>query len=84
MGGYAPKTKQANGNEGLAKMPLAALGIVFGDIATSPIDAIRECFHDEYGIASLQPTQPGFLFQDKAALTGSILSSIPFPVLVAC
>jgi KUP system potassium uptake protein len=35
----------------LAKLSLAALGVVFGDIATSPIYAIRECFHGEYGIA---------------------------------
>jgi KUP system potassium uptake protein len=30
---------------------LAALGVVYGDIATSPLYAIRECFHGEYGIA---------------------------------
>jgi len=36
---------------GLSAMALAALGIVFGDIATSPLYAIRECFHGEYGIA---------------------------------
>lgn len=30
---------------------LAALGVVFGDIGTSPLYAIRECFHGEYGIA---------------------------------
>ena len=35
----------------LARLSLAALGVVFGDIATSPIYAIRECFHGEYGIA---------------------------------
>lgn len=34
----------------LARLSLAALGIVFGDIATSPIYALRECFHGEYGI----------------------------------
>ncbi|MBU1168868.1 MAG: KUP/HAK/KT family potassium transporter [Proteobacteria bacterium] len=34
----------------LAKLSLAALGVVFGDISTSPIYAIRECFHGEYGI----------------------------------
>ncbi|MGA8240401.1 MAG: KUP/HAK/KT family potassium transporter, partial [Desulfobacterales bacterium] len=34
----------------LARLSLAALGVVFGDIATSPIYAIRECFHGEYGI----------------------------------
>ena len=35
----------------MAQLALAALGVVFGDIATSPIYAIRECFHGEYGIA---------------------------------
>ena len=34
----------------LSRLSLAALGVVFGDIATSPIYAIRECFHGEYGI----------------------------------
>ena len=34
----------------LAKLSLAALGVVFGDIGTSPLYAIRECFHGEYGI----------------------------------
>ena len=44
--------KQQNGQERKRLMALsfAALGIVFGDIATSPIYAIRECFHGEYGI----------------------------------
>jgi len=35
----------------MARLSLAALGVVFGDIGTSPIYAIRECFHGEYGIA---------------------------------
>jgi KUP system potassium uptake protein len=35
----------------LAGLTLAALGIVFGDIGTSPLYAIRECFHGDYGIA---------------------------------
>jgi len=38
-------------NSKLARLSLAALGVVFGDIGTSPIYAIRECFHGEYGIA---------------------------------
>ena len=33
------------------KMTLAALGIVFGDIGTSPIYALRECFSGAHGIA---------------------------------
>jgi KUP system potassium uptake protein len=41
---------QAKINRRLARLSLAALGVVFGDIGTSPIYAIRECFHGEYGI----------------------------------
>ena len=35
----------------LAVVSLAALGVVFGDIGTSPLYAVRECFAGEYGIA---------------------------------
>jgi KUP system potassium uptake protein len=35
----------------LATLSLTALGVVFGDIGTSPLYALRECFHGEYGIA---------------------------------
>ncbi|HID75832.1 MAG TPA: potassium transporter Kup [Planctomycetaceae bacterium] len=34
----------------LVALSLAALGVVFGDISTSPLYAVRECFHGEYGI----------------------------------
>ena len=29
----------------------AALGVVYGDIGTSPLYAIRECFHGEHAVA---------------------------------
>ena len=32
-------------------LTIGALGIVFGDIATSPLYSVRECFSDHYGIA---------------------------------
>ena len=35
----------------LLYLALGALGIVFGDIGTSPLYAFRESFHEEYGIA---------------------------------
>ncbi|MEJ2535063.1 MAG: KUP/HAK/KT family potassium transporter, partial [Gammaproteobacteria bacterium] len=35
----------------LAPLTLAALGIVYGDIGTSPLYAIRECFYGKYGVA---------------------------------
>ncbi|MGD8866729.1 MAG: potassium transporter Kup [Gemmatimonadales bacterium] len=42
----------------LAVLSLAALGVVYGDIGTSPLYAIRECFHGEYGI---EPTAENIL-----------------------
>jgi KUP system potassium uptake protein len=33
-----------------AALTLAALGVVFGDIGTSPLYALRECFHGPHGI----------------------------------
>jgi KUP system potassium uptake protein len=48
--GEDENTKRTSGTD-LPKLTLAALGIVFGDIGTSPLYALRECFHGEYGIA---------------------------------
>ncbi len=39
-------------------LSLAAIGVVYGDIGTSPLYAIRECFHGEYGI---DPSRPNIL-----------------------
>lgn len=36
----------------LAFLSLAALGVVYGDIGTSPLYAIRECFHGPHAIAA--------------------------------
>jgi KUP system potassium uptake protein len=35
---------------GLAALSLAALGVVFGDIGTSPVYTFRECFNPEHGL----------------------------------
>src|SRR5690349_437783 len=35
----------------LAMLTLGALGIVYGDIGTSPLYALRECFFGEHSIA---------------------------------
>jgi KUP system potassium uptake protein len=40
---------------GLFALALGALGVVYGDIGTSPLYAIRECFHGQHAIA-LNPT----------------------------
>jgi len=42
----------------LAVLSLTALGVVYGDIGTSPLYALRECFKKEYGIL---PTPPNIL-----------------------
>ena len=39
-------------------LSVAALGVVYGDIGTSPLYAIRECFHGHHAIA---PTGPNIL-----------------------
>ncbi len=49
------------GGDRLAQLSLAALGVVFGDIGTSPLYAIRECFHGEFGIAATPANVLGVL-----------------------
>ncbi|HEX5068404.1 MAG TPA: potassium transporter Kup [Myxococcota bacterium] len=39
-------------------LTLGALGVVFGDIGTSPLYALRECFHGAYGV---EPTRDNVL-----------------------
>ncbi|MCF8383907.1 MAG: potassium transporter Kup [Chlorobium sp.] len=50
-GAELPHLSGSPGFKGLASLSLVALGVVFGDIGTSPLYAIRECFHGDYGIA---------------------------------
>jgi KUP system potassium uptake protein len=45
----------------LVALSLAALGVVYGDIGTSPIYAIRESFHTEHGIAASTASVFGIL-----------------------
>jgi KUP system potassium uptake protein len=42
-------------------MALAALGVVYGDIGTSPLYALRECFHASHGLSVTLPTITGLL-----------------------
>ncbi|MCW5830955.1 MAG: potassium transporter Kup [Labilithrix sp.] len=44
---HSPKIE---GTADLAKLTLAALGVVYGDIGTSPLYAIRECFTLPHGV----------------------------------
>ncbi|HMI56292.1 MAG TPA: KUP/HAK/KT family potassium transporter, partial [Gemmatimonadaceae bacterium] len=45
----------------LAKLTLIALGVVYGDIGTSPLYALRECFKSEYGLAATEVNVYGVL-----------------------
>jgi KUP system potassium uptake protein len=45
----------------LLAFSLAALGVVFGDIGTSPLYAMRECFHGEHGIGTTPANVLGVL-----------------------
>ncbi|MCB9091417.1 MAG: potassium transporter Kup [Halobacteriovoraceae bacterium] len=47
----ATDTENAEQSKYLALLSLSALGIVFGDIGTSPLYAIRECFSGEHALA---------------------------------
>jgi KUP system potassium uptake protein len=45
----------------LAALSLTALGVVYGDIGTSPLYAFRECFRAEFGLAATPATVYGVL-----------------------
>ncbi len=45
----------------LSALTLGALGVVFGDIGTSPLYALKECFHASHGIAITQDNVLGIL-----------------------
>jgi KUP system potassium uptake protein len=45
----------------LAALSLGALGVVYGDIGTSPLYALRECFHGAYAVASTPANVLGVL-----------------------
>ena len=45
----------------LATLSLTALGVVYGDIGTSPLYAFRACFNATYGLSPTVPTVYGVL-----------------------
>src|SRR6188768_1354030 len=51
------------------KLALAALGVVYGDIGTSPLYAMRECFNEEHGLAFTRDNVMGVLSLIFWALT---------------
>ncbi|MEJ2691136.1 MAG: potassium transporter Kup [Deltaproteobacteria bacterium] len=61
----------------LAALSLAALGVVFGDIGTSPLYAIRECFHGDYGI----PVTNGNILGVLSLMFWSLIMIVAFKYL---
>ena len=47
----APPSKAPPGGKALAALAFTALGVVYGDIGTSPLYAIKECFSGHHSIA---------------------------------
>ncbi|MGQ0506742.1 MAG: potassium transporter Kup [Myxococcaceae bacterium] len=45
----------------MALLSLTALGVVYGDIGTSPLYALRECFYGEHGVAPTEGNVLGVL-----------------------
>ncbi len=45
----------------LLVLSLSALGVVYGDIGTSPLYALRECFHQKHGVAATPDNVMGIL-----------------------
>ena len=64
----------------LATLTLGALGVVYGDIGTSPLYALRECFHGAHGIAPTRANVLGVLSLIFWSLT--LVISIKYLVFV--
>src|SRR5262245_32722544 len=56
-----PVLGSATRRQSLATLVLGALGVVYGDIGTSPLYAVKECFGGEYGIAPVHENVLGVL-----------------------
>ena len=48
--GQTGQTAHAEHASSLGLLTLGAIGVVYGDIGTSPLYALRECFHGEHGV----------------------------------
>ena len=64
----------------LAIQTVTALGVVYGDIGTSPLYALRECFKPEYGISATPANVYGVLSLIVWALT--LVVSVKYIVYV--
>jgi KUP system potassium uptake protein len=54
-------THAGRSNRDLAFLALAALGVVYGDIGTSPLYALKQCFNPEHGLAPTRENVMGVM-----------------------
>ncbi len=80
--GHAPPEAPRN-RAYLVKLSLAALGVVYGDIGTSPLYAIRECFHGSHALAIDEASVLGVLSLIFWSLTLIVTLKYVFYVLRA-
>src|SRR4029450_7116330 len=66
------------GQRRTAALTLAALGVVFGDIGTSPLYTVKECFSEFTG---LQPTQENVL-GILSLITWALIVIVPLKYVV--
>ena len=57
----SPESHDVKRRARLAVVALAALGVVYGDIGTSPLYALKECFAPEYGLTATRENVLGVL-----------------------
>ncbi len=55
------RTPNPEHTSGLGLLTLGAIGVVYGDIGTSPLYSLRECFHGEHGVAATHDNVLGVL-----------------------
>ena len=60
-GASSAEPKSAQPSSQLWKLALGALGVVYGDIGTSPLYAVRECFDPAHGLAPTPANVLGIL-----------------------
>ena len=75
--GHAPRSPHG---KYLAVLTIGALGVVYGDIGTSPLYALRECFHGTHGIAPTRENVLGVLSLIFWSLT--LIISIKYLIFV--
>ena len=75
-----PRLEEKPVGNRLAVLTVTAIGVVYGDIGTSPLYALRECFKPEYGIAPTPSNVYGILSLITWALT--LVVSVKYIVFV--